>query len=69
MLPQNLRVISNFFKTAPDGSVRAFSQPKVHERNKNATTATRFMGFPVPERPYALILGVCMWVLDYDYDL
>ena len=31
-LPQNLRIISNFFRTAPDGSVRAFSQPIVHER-------------------------------------
>ena len=54
-LPQNLRIISNFFKTAPDGSVRAFSTPNVHERNKNATTAARFMGFPVPERPNALV--------------
>ena len=32
ILPQNLRIISNFFRTAPDGSVRAFSQPIVHER-------------------------------------
>ena len=31
-LPHNLRIISNFFRTAPDGSVRAFSQPIVHER-------------------------------------
>ena len=31
-LPQNLRIISNFFRTAPDGTVRAFSQPIVHER-------------------------------------
>jgi hypothetical protein len=26
-LPNNLRIISNFFRTAPDGTVRAFSQP------------------------------------------
>ena len=32
-LPHNLRIISNFFRTAPDGSVRAFSQPIVHERS------------------------------------
>ena len=90
-LPQNMRVISNFFRTAPDGTVRAFSSPIVHERyssldyqytmtchdmqlqlqlqlgllilfvflnrNKNATTASRHMGMPVPERPYALVLG------------
>jgi hypothetical protein len=31
-LPPNLRIISNFFRAAPDGSVRAFSQPLVHER-------------------------------------
>ena len=31
-LPQNLRIVSNFFRTAPDGTVRAFSQPIVHER-------------------------------------
>lgn len=30
--PQNLRVISNFFRTGPDGTVRGFSQPVVHER-------------------------------------
>jgi len=29
----------------------------VHERNKNATTAARMMGFAVPERPHALVLG------------
>ena len=32
LLPQNLRVISNFFRAAPDGTVRAFSKPIVHER-------------------------------------
>ena len=31
-LPQNVRIISNFFRAAPDGTVRAFSQPMVHER-------------------------------------
>lgn len=56
-LPNNLRIISNFFRTAPDGTVRAFSSPMVHERNKNATTASRVMGMPVPQRPYALVLG------------
>ncbi|KAJ1418015.1 pyrimidine 5'-nucleotidase-domain-containing protein, partial [Ochromonadaceae sp. CCMP2298] len=56
-LPQNLRIVSNFFRTAPDGTVRAFSQPVVHERNKNATTAEAQMGFPVLQRPYALVLG------------
>ena len=43
-LPQNLRIISNFFRTAPDGTVRGFSIPIVHERNKNATTAAIHMG-------------------------
>ena len=56
-LPQNLRIISNFFRTAPDGTVRAFSSPVVHERNKNATTAARHMGMPLPERPNALVFG------------
>ena len=32
LLPQNIRIISNFFRTAPDGTVRAFSSPVVHER-------------------------------------
>lgn len=32
VLPQNIRIISNFFRAAPDGTVRAFSQPVVHER-------------------------------------
>jgi len=55
MLPQNLRIVSNFFKTAPDGTVRAFSSPTIHERNKNATTASEFMGFPLPERKFGLV--------------
>ena len=38
-LPQNVRVISNFFKAGPDGTVRAFTAPIVHERCKNASTA------------------------------
>lgn len=56
-LPQNVRIISNFFRTAPDGSVRAFSQPVIHEKNKNATSAAIHMGMPIPERPYGLIFG------------
>lgn len=31
-LPSNMRVIANFFRAAPDGIVRAFSQPLLHER-------------------------------------
>lgn len=57
MLPQNVRIISNMFRTAPDGTVRAFSQPIVHCRNKNVTTAAQVMGFPLPNRPYALLIG------------
>eukprot|EP00602_Paraphysomonas_sp_CaronLab_P004829 CAMPEP_0185022970 /NCGR_PEP_ID=MMETSP1103-20130426/5672_1 /TAXON_ID=36769 /ORGANISM="Paraphysomonas bandaiensis, Strain Caron Lab Isolate" /LENGTH=580 /DNA_ID=CAMNT_0027555311 /DNA_START=52 /DNA_END=1794 /DNA_ORIENTATION=- len=56
-LPQNLRVISNFFRVTPDGTVRGFSSPKVHERNKNASTASSHMDMPLPQRPHALILG------------
>ena len=56
-LPQNVRIISNMFRTAPDGTVRAFSYPLVHSRNKNVTTAASVMGFPVPTRPYALLIG------------
>ena len=56
-LPQNVRIISNMFRTAPDGTVRAFSYPLVHSRNKNVTTAANVMGFPVPTRSYALLIG------------
>lgn len=35
-LPQNTRIVSNFFRTAPDGTVRAFSKPIVHERSVHA---------------------------------
>ena len=56
-LPQNVRIISNMFRTAPDGTVRAFSHPLVHSRNKNVTTASSVMGFPVPTRSYALLIG------------
>jgi len=56
-LPQNLRIVSNFFRAGPDGTVRAFSQPIVHELNKNITTAGLYMGFPVTERPYSIVLG------------
>lgn len=31
-LPPTLRIVSNFFRTAPDGTVRAFTEPVVHER-------------------------------------
>lgn len=31
-LPQNIRIISNFFRASPDGTVRGFSYPPVHER-------------------------------------
>jgi hypothetical protein len=57
LLPQNVRIVSNMFRTAPDGTVRAFSQPVVHSRNKNVTTAASVMGFPIPNRPYALLIG------------
>ncbi len=30
-LPQNIRIISNFFRAGPDGTVRAFSSPIVHD--------------------------------------
>ena len=56
-LPQNVRIISNFFRTAPDGTVRAFSSPVVHERNKHARTAMEHMGMPLPERKNALVFG------------
>jgi hypothetical protein len=29
-LPPSLRIISNFFRAGPDGTVRAFSKPLVH---------------------------------------
>ena len=57
VLPQNLRIISNFFRTDPVGTVRAFSQPLVHARNRNVTTAAAHMGMPVPERPYAIVVS------------
>jgi len=63
LLPSNLRIISNFFRSAPDGTVRAFSQPVVHEKNKNATTAERLMGMPVPSRPNALVRLLCTFLL------
>lgn len=55
-LQPNIRLISNFFRAAPDGSVRGFSRPIVHQKNKNATTASRQMDMPLPERPYALVI-------------
>jgi len=56
-LPPNLRIISNFFRAGPDGTVRAFSHPMVHERNKNASTAASVLGMPLPRRPHALLLA------------
>ena len=56
-LPANLRVVSNFFRTAPDGSVRAFTAPVVTDRNKHAGTASLVMGMPLPPRRHALVLG------------
>lgn len=56
-LPLNMRIISNFCRTGPDGTVRAFSNPVVHERNKNAATAASALGFALPERANALVLG------------
>ncbi len=55
VIPNNIRIISNFFRTAPDYSVRAFSQPIVHDKNKNCTTAEKLMGMPIPSRPNALV--------------
>ena len=54
-LPPNVRIISNFFRTAPDGSVKGFSKPIVHPGNKNATTASIQMDMQLPERQYALV--------------
>lgn len=31
-LPPSLRIISNFFRAGPDGTVRAFSKPLVHSK-------------------------------------
>ena len=56
-LPSNLRIVANFFRTAPDGTVRAFSQPVIHERNKFASTASLVMGMPLPQRPNAIVIG------------
>ena len=39
-LPQNLRIISNFFRTAPDGTVRAFSQPGIFLKHCIAAITT-----------------------------
>lgn len=51
-LPQNLRIISNFFRTAPDGTVRAFSQPIVHERY--CFLYTEYVGLLVYDYDYFL---------------
>lgn len=54
-IPPNIRIISNYFRAAPDGSVKGFSKPIVHPGNKNASTASIQMDMPLPVRPYALV--------------
>lgn len=54
-IPPNVRIISNFFRSAPDGSVKGFSKPIVHPGNKNATTASLQMDMQLPDRQYALV--------------
>lgn len=41
-LPPNVRLVSNFFRSGPDGVVNGFSVPPVHEANRNMTTARAF---------------------------
>jgi hypothetical protein len=41
-LPPNVRLVSNFFRSGPDGVVSGFSAPPVHEANRNMTTARAF---------------------------
>lgn len=41
-LPPNVRLVSNFFRSGPDGVVNGFSFPPVHELNRNMTTARAF---------------------------
>ncbi len=41
-LPPNVRLVSNFFRSGPDGVVSGFSFPPVHEANRNMTTARAF---------------------------
>ena len=41
-LPPNVRLVSNFFRSGPDGMVSGFSFPPVHEANRNMTTARAF---------------------------
>jgi hypothetical protein len=56
-LPNSLRVVSNFARPGPDGFIKGFTFPIVHERNKNATTISRLLNMPLPQRPHALVLG------------
>jgi hypothetical protein len=55
-LPSTVKIISNFFRTTPDGYVRAFSSPIIHAANKNATSASRVMEVPPSDRPNAILL-------------
>ena len=57
LVTNTMRIISNSFRTTPDGSVRGFAMPIVHERNKNATTAARSMELPLSHRPNVIVLG------------
>ena len=38
------RIVSNFFRMAPDGTVRGFSSPAVHERSVTATVCIHIDG-------------------------
>lgn len=71
-LPPNVRLVSNFFRSGPDGVVNGFSFPPVHAQNRNMTTARAFrsgmmlamqqqqqggMGMALRSPPNALVLG------------
>ena len=62
LLPPNIRLVSNFFRSGPDGLVTGFTSPLVHEENLNSTTARHFrsgmmMGMPPRPPPNVLLLG------------
>ena len=45
-LPQNLRIISNFYRTAPDGSVRPYGPPRLSHASlslSHASLSRRFV--------------------------
>lgn len=68
-LPPNVRLVSNFFRSGPDGVVNGFSFPPVHAQNRNMTTARAFrsgmmlgmmqqqQGGMIRSPPNALVLG------------